>query len=168
MPSEQTFTFSDAVNAAQEGAADTESIAKALVSQLTLEERLSLLDGDEKFWPGLFTFLTKGYNIEPIVHGEVKRLGIPGVRFADGPRGCVVGQSTAFPVPMARGATWDIELEERIGTAIGRECRAQGANFFGGVCVNLPRHPAWGRIQETYGEDPILLGEFGAALQCSQ
>ena len=42
--------------------------------------------------------------------------------------------------------------------------RAQGANFFGGVCINLPRHPAWGRIQETYGEDPLLLGEFGAAL----
>jgi beta-glucosidase len=42
--------------------------------------------------------------------------------------------------------------------------RAQGANFFGGVCINLPRHPAWGRAQETYGEDPFLLGEFGAAL----
>jgi beta-glucosidase-like glycosyl hydrolase len=65
---------------------------------------------------------------------------------------------------MARGATWDLDLEERIGTAIGRELRAHGANFFGGVCINLPRHPAWGRAQETYGEDPILLGEFGAAL----
>jgi beta-glucosidase-like glycosyl hydrolase len=76
----------------------------------------------------------------------------------------VVGNSTAFPVSMARGATWDVALEERVGTAIGREMRAQGANFFGGVCINLPRHPAWGRIQETYGEDPLLLGEFGAAL----
>jgi beta-glucosidase len=39
-----------------------------------------------------------------------------------------------------------------------------GGNFFGGVCINLLRHPAWGRAQETYGEDPIHLGEFGAAL----
>ncbi|KAL2201981.1 glycoside hydrolase [Sarocladium strictum] len=135
-----------------------------LLAGLTSEERLHLLDGDEMFWPGLHDMLINGYNREPIVHGEVPRLGIPGIRFADGPRGCVLGQSTAFPVPMARGASWDIDLEERIGLAIGRECRAQGANFFAGVCVNLPRHPAWGRIQETYGEDPILLGELGAAL----
>ena len=39
-----------------------------------------------------------------------------------------------------------------------------GGNFFGGVCINLLRHPAWGRAQETYGEDPVHLGEFGAAL----
>ncbi|KAM0270894.1 hypothetical protein ACHAQH_009255 [Verticillium albo-atrum] len=97
-------------------------------------------------------------------HGSTPRLSIPGVLFTDGPRGIVLGASTAFPVPMARGATWDSPLEERIGLAIGREGRAQGANFFGGVCVNLPRHPAWGRIQETYGEDPVLLGEMGAAL----
>ena len=92
------------------------------------------------------------------------RLGIAGIRFADGPRGVVLGRSTAFPVAMARGATFDPELEERIGDAIGVEARAQGANLFAGVCVNLLRHPAWGRAQETYGEDPHLLGEMGTAL----
>jgi beta-glucosidase len=76
----------------------------------------------------------------------------------------VIGRSTAFPVSIARGATWDPELEEQVGGVIGAEARAQGANFFGGVCINLPRHPAWGRVQETYGEDPVLLGEMGAAL----
>nr|WP_254071182.1 MULTISPECIES: glycoside hydrolase family 3 N-terminal domain-containing protein [unclassified Rathayibacter] len=96
--------------------------------------------------------------------GEVARLGIPGLRFSDGPRGVVMGESTAFPVSMARGATWNLALEEEVGRAIGAEMRAQGGNFFGGVCINLPRHPAWGRSQETYGEDPVLLGEFGAAL----
>ncbi len=65
---------------------------------------------------------------------------------------------------MARGASWDVDLEERIGDAIGVEARAQGANFFAGVCINLLRHPAWGRAQETYGEDPYHLGEMGAAL----
>jgi beta-glucosidase len=65
---------------------------------------------------------------------------------------------------MARGATWDVGLEEQVGRAIGREIRAQGGNFFGGVCINLPRHPAWGRAQETYGDEPYHLGELGAAL----
>jgi beta-glucosidase len=65
---------------------------------------------------------------------------------------------------MARGASFDVELEQRVGDAIGRELRAHGCNLFGGVCINLLRHPAWGRAQETYGEDPFLLGEMGAAL----
>jgi beta-glucosidase len=144
--------------------AEAETVAEALYEQLTGAERLGLLDGDEDFWPGFQEMIEEGYNLKPIVHGAVQRLGIPGLRFSDGPRGVVMGHSTAFPVSMARGATWDVELEERIGEAIGAEARAQGANFFGGVCINLPRHPAWGRAQETYGEDPILLGEMGAAL----
>ena len=65
---------------------------------------------------------------------------------------------------MARGATFDPDLEERIGEAIGRELRSIGADLFGGICVNVLRHPAWGRAQETYGEDPYLVGEMGAAL----
>ncbi|UPK96878.1 hypothetical protein LCI18_007813 [Fusarium solani-melongenae] len=158
------FDFNSATKAVRDGTLDLDSAAKALLSRLSLQERLGLLDGDQDFWPGLYGMSTTGYNRTPYIHGEVKRLGIPGVRFADGPRGCVMGKSTAFPVPMARGASWDVSLEERVGRAIGRECKAQDANFFGGVCVNLPRHPAWGRIQETYGEDPVILGEMGAAL----
>jgi beta-glucosidase len=76
----------------------------------------------------------------------------------------VVDRATCFPVTMARGATWDAELEERIGEAIGTELRAVGADLYGGVCVNILRHPAWGRAQETYGEDPHHVGEMGAAL----
>jgi beta-glucosidase len=76
----------------------------------------------------------------------------------------VVDQATCFPVSMARGATWDVDLEERIGEAIGTELRAVGADLYGGVCVNVLRHPAWGRAQETYGEDPHHVGEMGAAL----
>ncbi|MCP4604204.1 MAG: glycosyl hydrolase [Proteobacteria bacterium] len=104
------------------------------------------------------------YNTEPYEAGENKRLGIPAIRFTDGPRGIVVGNSTCFPVASARGATWDIALEERVGSAMGIEARAQGANFFAGVCINAIRHPGWGRAQETYGEDPHLLGEMGSAV----
>ena len=155
--------FARAVAAVRTGAGVADEAAQ-LYEQLTDDERLWLLDGDEEFWPGLIGFSTEGYNVRPIVHGAIDRLGIPGTRFVDGPRGCVAGAGTAFPVSMARGATWDVELEERVGAAIGREIRAQGGNFFGGVCINLLRHPAWGRAQETYGDDPHHLGEFGAAL----
>lgn len=155
--------FERAVAAVRAGrSADDE--AAALLDRLTFDERLVLLDGDTPFWPGLRSMRIDGYNVAPYVHGAVERLGIPGTRFVDGPRGCVAGRGTAFPVSMARGATWDVDLEEAIGQAIGREVRAQGGNFFGGVCINLPRHPAWGRVQETYGDDPHHLGELGAAL----
>ena len=65
---------------------------------------------------------------------------------------------------MARGATFDRELEEEIGKVIGAEVRAVGGNYFGGVCINLPRNLRWGRAQECYGEDQYHLGEMGAAL----
>src|SRR5680860_506476 len=143
---------------------DTDATARALLDQLTLDEKLRMLSGDMEFWPGLIEMIGEGYNLHPYVAGEVPRLGIDGIRFTDGPRGVTVGTSTCFPVTMARGATFDPELEERVGEAIGREARAQGANLFAGVCVNLLRHPAWGRAQETYGEDPDHVGEMGAAL----
>ncbi len=156
-------TFERGVQAVRAGS-DAKAEADKLYESLTESEKLSLLDGDTPFWLGLRSMVVEGYNTKPYIHGEVARLGIPGTRFVDGPRGCVSGHGTAFPVSMARGATWDVALEEEIGEAIGREIRAQGGNFFGGVCINLPRHPAWGRVQETYGDDPIHLGEFGAAL----
>lgn len=146
------------------GLREADAIARDLVGQLAEEERLGLLDGDQGFWTGIWDIARNGYNHAPIIAGAVPRLGIPGIRFTDGPRGIVMGRSTCFPVAMARGATWDIALEEEIGRAIGAEGRAQGANLFAGVCINLLRHPAWGRAQETYGEDPVLLGRMGAAL----
>jgi beta-glucosidase len=155
--------YDDAVAAVRSGGSVQEE-AERLLGLLTDSEKLGLLDGDQSFWPGMPEMMGVGYNLEPIVAGAVPRIGIPGIRFSDGPRGAVIGRSTAFPVPMARGATWDPELEERIGEAIGAEIRAQGGNYFGGVCINLLRHPAWGRAQETFGEEPVLLGAMGAAL----
>lgn len=156
--------FARSVETVRSGTTAAEEAARELYAELTEEERLGLLDGDTPFWQGLAQMTTEGYNVRPIILGSVPRLGIPGIRFVDGPRGCVAGNATAFPVPAARGATWDPDLEERIGEAIGQEIRAQGGNFFGGVCINLLRHPGWGRAQETYGDEPYHLGEMGAAL----
>jgi len=138
--------------------------ARKLTGQLTQDEKIKMMSGDLPFWLGMDDMMGGGYADHPWVAGAVPRLGIPGVRFADGPRGVIMDGATTFPVSMGRGATFDLELEERVGDVIGRELRAMGGNFFGGVCINLLRHPAWGRAQETYGEDPIHLGELGAAL----
>ena len=158
-----TYTFHHAVHAHRNGE-PLSQVTQRLLAELSRAERLRLLDGDVPFYAGLRDILLDRYNRVPFVMGAIPRLEIPGVRFTDGPRGVVMGASTAFPVSMARGATWDVALERRVGEAIGLEAKAQGANFFAGVCINLPRHPAWGRVQETYGEDPMLLGEFGRAL----
>ena len=142
-----------------------EQRARALRDQLSLEEKISLMHGQLPLWPGLAAMTAPGgYSSRFWSAGEIGRLGIPGVRFTDGPRGVILEGGTTFPISMARGAAWDSDLEERIGDAIGREVRALGGNYFGGVCINLLRHPAWGRAQETYGEDPHHLGAMGAAL----
>ncbi len=140
-----------------------EEKARGLLAQMSLEEKISQMSADTPYLSGMFE-MVRAYNTHPLPAGENLRLGIPGIRFSDGPRGVVMYRSTCFPVSMGRGASWDVELEERIGDVIGVEARSQGANYFGGVCINLLRHPAWGRAQETYGEDPYHLGEMGAAL----
>jgi beta-glucosidase len=155
--------FLDAAARVRAGA-DHHEAARLLVGSMTLDEKLGCLDGDTPMWPGLFDMTAGGYYEHPWPAAKVARLGLPGIDFADGPRGCVVGDATAFPVSMARGASFDPALEERIGRVIGTELRASGATYTGAVCMNLLRHPAWGRAQETYGEDPHHVGRMAAAL----
>ncbi len=140
--------------------------ALELLAELTTAEKLELLDGDTPFWSGMADIaLHQASHRHPWPAGQVPRLGLSGLQFVDGPRGVVLeGGATTFPVPMARGACWDPDLEERIGEAIGREARSFGANWVAGVCINLLRHPGWGRAQETYGEDPVHVGAMGAAM----
>jgi beta-glucosidase len=137
--------------------------ARHLLAQMSLKEKIQQMSGSTPLFPGLFE-VWLAYNMRPLPAGENVRLSIPAICFSDGPRGVVMNHSTCFPVSMARGASWDTHLEERIGEAMGVEARSLGANFMGSVCINLLRHPAWGRAQETYGEDPWHLGEMGAAL----
>ena len=133
--------FSDAAERVNQGA-DPHTEASGLVEKMTLQEKLGCLDGDMPFWPGLIEMMSGGYNTRAWPAAHVERLGIPGLDFIDGPRGCVVGPATTFPVSMARGAAFDPDLEEEIGRAIGAELRATGATFTGAVCMNLLRHPA--------------------------
>ncbi len=111
-------TFDEARRAVAAGE-PLDGVARSLVASLTPDERLWCLDGDAPTWAGLTFLGHDGYHQAPFVAAEVDRVGLPGVRFSDGPRGAVVGNATCFPVSMARGATWDPDLEERVGDAIG-------------------------------------------------
>lgn len=144
--------------------------AKKIVDGLSLEEKVNLmsaniyLDQMQEVLDSLSGENTH-YNMTPYPAGGIEGV-IPPMQFCDGPRGvvCDFGKTTCFPVSMARGASFDPELEEAIGHAIGKETRAFGGNLFAGVCINLPYNPGWGRSQETYGEESFAIGQMGAAL----
>jgi beta-glucosidase len=136
---------------------------EAVLAEATLAEKIAMMSGR-----GFFSDIKADAGVwgaRPYrAGGGLDRLGVPALWFTDGPRGVARGQSTCFPCTMARGASFDADLERRIGEAMAIEVRAQGCNLSGAICINLLRHPAWGRAQETYGEDPVHLGAMGAAL----
>lgn len=141
--------------------ADTK--ARQLISKMSLKEKVFEMHGHGVARFGMSILISK--KIKPVRAGGNKNLGIPATVFLDGPRGVSLHKgATAFPTTMARGASWDIDLEKRVGEAMAEEIRALGGNYSGAVCMNLLRHPAWGRAQETYGEDPYHVGEMASAL----
>ena len=132
---------------------------KALVSQLTLEEKAGLTSGKDNWF-------TKA----------VERLGIPAVRTSDGPHGLrtqsgdvnslAEGSSAAavcFPAACATAASFDRDLLRRMGEELGKECQALGVDVLLGPGVNIKRSPLCGRNFEYFSEDPLLAGELGAA-----
>jgi beta-glucosidase len=117
------------------------------LSRLTLEEKVQFLRGDDQF-------SSRGN----------KRLGIPGIKMADSPQGVRAGgTATMFPSPVAMAATWDTDLIERVGNALGAELRAKGSDMLLGPCVNIHRSPLGGRNSESFGEDPLLASKITVA-----
>jgi|HubBroStandDraft_1064217.scaffolds.fasta_scaffold00763_8 beta-glucosidase len=140
-------------------------IATATMIATNLTNAMALMHGEASNCPGppnlTDIFTTPGVPMEA-----------KGIRFRDGPRGvCLAanlppgkaGYSTVFPSASARGATFDIALEQMIGEDIGDEVVASGHTLILAPVINILRHPAWGRAQETYGEDSYLLGSLGTA-----
>lgn len=142
---------------------EIDAVVAEILRHATLEEKVAMMSGKGFFRQ--FQESGRKWGAAPYrAGGGCERLGVPALYFTDGPRGVARGSSTCFPCSMARGATFDTDLERRIGEIMGIEARAQDCTLSGAVCMNLLRHPAWGRAQETYGEDSHLLGEMGAAL----
>ena len=119
---------------------------ETLLSQLTLDEKITLLGGHHK----------EGQTL------AVERLGIPHFRMADGPVGIHwwCQQSTAYPASITLASTWDRKLSYRLGKSLGRDCRARGVHILLAPGVNLYRSALCGRNFEYLGEDPILAAEL--------
>jgi beta-glucosidase len=142
-------------------ATPVEERVKDLLARMTLEEKASMLAGSG--W------------MESM---PIERLGLPAIKMADGPMGVRAWygssavtnaantpkvQSTSFPSGIAMAATWDSDLVEREGRAIGQEVKALGRDMILGPTVNINRVPLWGRNFEGYGEDPFLSARMGVA-----
>ena len=133
--------------------------AERILKALTLEEKAALCSGRD-FWH------TKA----------VERLGVPGVMMCDGPHGLrkQVGEgdhlgtrasieTVCYPTAAALASSFDRGVMERLGDALGQECRAEGVAMLLGPGMNIKRSPLCGRNFEYFSEDPYLAGEMGAA-----
>ena len=95
---------------------------------------------------------------------EKTRLGIPIFLAEEAPHGHMAIGTTVFPTGLGMAATFDRALMREVGRAIGKEIRLQGGHICYGPVLDLVRDPRWSRVEETFGEDPVLAGEMGAAL----
>jgi beta-glucosidase len=94
---------------------------------------------------------------------EETRLGIPILFHEESLHGFMAPEATSFPQAIAMAGTFDAGLAERVGAVIGREVRAHGTTLTLSPVVDIARDPRWGRIEETFGEDPFLCAEMGVA-----
>jgi beta-glucosidase len=94
---------------------------------------------------------------------EHTRLGIPILMHEESLHGYVARGATSFPQAIALASTWDPELVTRVFGVAAREARARGAALVLAPVVDIARDPRWGRIEETYGEDPYLSTQMGLA-----
>jgi beta-glucosidase len=131
-----------------------------LLSRMTLQEKVAMLSGQN--WMSTV---------------PNQRLGIPSIKMADGPLGIrswagpsaetvhskTLVYTTAFPAGIATAATWDTELAQTEGQAIGQEVKAMGRDMILGPTVNINRTPLWGRNFEGFGEDPYLTSRMAVA-----
>lgn len=127
---------------------DIDLRVESYISQMTLAEKVKMLTRNESSWS----------------YSGCERLGIPDFKCHDGPHGVrdkSSVRSTAFPTTAARGASFDRTLAYKIAEA--EEFLAQGWDMRLGNCVDVNRHPLYGRASESAGEDPYLCAEIGVA-----
>nr|WP_225421202.1 glycoside hydrolase family 3 N-terminal domain-containing protein [Sphingomonas parva] len=91
------------------------------------------------------------------------RLGIPVLFHEEALHGYMATEATMFPQAIALASSWDPELVRRVNETIAREVRVRGVSLVLSPVVDIARDPRWGRIEETFGEDPYLAGELGVA-----
>jgi beta-glucosidase len=125
--------------------------AGLLVAELTSDEKVSLLAGDELFG------VAGGANNHTGTSNGVSRVGLPTTYYSDGPVAPRQGPATAMPIPMALAATFDKDLAFQHGATIANEAKSKGNDVVFAPTVNVMRTPLNGRTFEAYGEDPWLV-----------
>jgi beta-glucosidase len=93
----------------------------------------------------------------------VPRLGIPDLRWGEVLHGVVSDGATSFPQAIAMSSTWDPTLIREMGAVVAQEARAVGIHQGYAPMLGLARDPRWGRVEESYGEDPYLVRQLGVA-----
>ena len=151
---------------------------KKVVAAMTLEEKVNLLVGVGA-WNGneIAQEIQDAKNLIPGCAGQtypIHRLGIPSVMLPDGPGGLRINPTrqgdektyycTSFPVATILAQTWNQQLVEEVGTAIGDEVKRYGADCLLAPALNIHRNPLLGRNFEYYSEDPVVSGKTAAAM----
>lgn len=156
-----------------------------LVGRMTLDEKfwqLFMIPGDlddvsHDYSNGSFGLQIRGKQGQPLTakaHAErintiqkyfveKTRLGIPIIPFEEALHGLGADGATAFPQAIALAATWDTSLVGRVARAAARETRSRGIRQALSPVINLANDARWGRVEETYGEDPWLTSQMGVA-----
>ena len=160
--------------APQLGEASLDKVVKAM----TLEEKAMLVVGTgmESMASGSFAVVGQVAKYVPGAAGStfgVERLGVPPMVLADGPAGLRINPTregtddtfycTHFPIGTLLSSTWNTELVESVGKAIGEEVHDYGVDVLLGPALNIQRHPLCGRNFEYYSEDPLLTGKIAAS-----
>ncbi len=120
--------------------AEVEKRVDAILSKMTLEEKIDYIGG------------VRGFYVR-----EMPNLNLPALKMSDGPIGVRnYGPSTTYAAGIGLAATWNPDLAQQVGAGIGRDARARGVHFMLGPGVNIYRAPMNGRNFEYFGEDPFL------------
>ena len=161
---------------------------KEVIAAMTKEEKASLVVGAGMSLPPGMAANVSPERQAPVI-GEtirgvpgaagttvpISRLGIPAIVLADGPAGLRIQPKrqgddartyycTAFPIETLLASSWDVELLERVGAAMGKEVYEYGVDVLLAPAMNIHRHPLGGRNFEYYSEDPFLSGKLAAAM----